>query len=65
MFGLLSIISALFTVKELIKEKTEPVTPRGTTFDWDAYYKDIDNGVDTMERIKKRQQGYYMTTKKN
>ena len=62
--NLLCVISIIGVIAKLIKEKTEPVTPRGTTFDWDAYYKDIDNGVDTMERIKKRQQGYYMTTKK-
>ena len=64
MFNLLFIISIIFTIKELIKEKTEPVTPKGTRFDWDAYYQDIDNGVSTEERLKKRQRGEYMTTNK-
>ena len=65
MFSLLSIISTLFTVKELIKEKTEPVVPEGTYFDWDAYWDDIKNGMSTVEQIKKRQRGGYMVTKKS
>lgn len=62
MFGLLTIVSTLLTAKEMIKEKTEKPAPKGTRFDWDAYYKDIENGMDTMEQVRKRQSGGYNTT---
>ena len=63
MFGLLGFVSILFAIKEVVKEKTEPVVPKGTRFDWDAYYKDIENGISAMEQVRKRQRGGYMTTK--
>lgn len=63
MFSLLAIVSTLLTAREVIKEKTEPVASRGTRFDWDAYWEDIRNGMSTMEQIKKRERGGYMTTK--
>lgn len=63
MFGLLTIVSAFFTIKQLIKEKTEPVAPKGTRFDWDAYYKDIENGIGAMEQVRKCERGGYITTK--
>lgn len=63
MLNVLTLLSALFAGKEIIKEKTEPVAPRGTRFDWDAYYKDIENGIDPMKQLKKRKAGGYMTTK--
>ena len=32
-------------------------------FDWDAYWKDIENGMDIMEQIKKKERGdYWITT---
>lgn len=63
MWGLLALISALYTTKEVVKEKLEPVAPKGTRFDWDAYYKDIERGIDPMEQVRKRARGGYMTTK--
>jgi hypothetical protein len=63
MFGLLTIVSTLFSIKEAIKEKNEPVAPKGTRFDWDAYWEDVRNGVGTMEQVRKRERGGYMTTK--
>lgn len=63
MFGLLSLVSTLFSIKELANEKTEPVTPKGTRFDWDAYREDIRNCIGVMEQIKKRKHDEYMTTK--
>ena len=60
---LFGVIATLFAGKQLIKEKMEKPTPKGTRFDWDAYYKDIENGMTTMEQIKKRQNGGYNTTK--
>lgn len=59
MFGLLSFISILFAGKEIIEK---PV-PKGTHFDWDAYWKDVENGISITEQIKKRECGEYMTTK--
>lgn len=63
MFELLSIISGIFTGAKLIKEKTAPVAPKGTRFDWDAYWKDVENGMDCMTQLRKRERGEYMTTK--
>lgn len=63
MFNLLLILSVVFTIVELFKEITEPVAPKGTRFDWDAYWADVNNGMSTMEQIKKRERGGYLTTK--
>ena len=63
MFGLLTIVSSLLTAKQLVKEKMEKPVPKGTRFDWDAYYKDIENGISVTEQIKKIQAGGYNTTK--
>ena len=62
MFDLLFLVSTFFTGKELVKEKLEKPAPTGTRFDWDAYWKDIENGMTTMEQIKKRERGGYNTT---
>ena len=62
MFGLLAIISTLFTITQLVKETTEKPAPKGTRFDWDAYNRDIANGMDCMTQLKKRKAGGYMTT---
>lgn len=63
MFNLLLIVSVIFTIVELIKEKTEPVAPKGTRFDWDAYWADVNNGISATEQIRKRERGDYLTTK--
>ena len=63
MLGIGCILGALFCAKEIIKEKIEPVAPKGTRFDWDAYWKDIENGMPCMEQVRKRERGGYMTTK--
>ena len=35
-------------------------------FDWDAYWKDIEDGIDIMEQIKKKERGdYWITTPLN
>lgn len=62
MIDLLAILAACLTIKEVVKEKMEPVAPKGTRFDWDAYQKDIENGIGAMEQVRKRQSGGYMTT---
>ena len=56
-------LAASFATVEAIKEKTEPVAPKGTRFDWDAYWDDVENGMPAMEQVRKRQRGGYMTTK--
>ena len=63
MLGWFAVFSVIFAIYEIIKEKTEPVAPKGTRFDCDAYWADIDNGMSAMEQVRKRQRGGYMTTK--
>lgn len=60
---LMTIFSTLYLSGQAIKEKTEPVAPKGTRFDWDAYWADVENGMPAMEQVRKRQRGGYMTTK--
>jgi len=60
---LITALSALFLGVQIIKEKTEPVVPKGTRFDWDAYWADVEKGMPAMEQVRKRQRGGYMTTK--
>ena len=62
MLNLLFIIAVIFSIKELAKEALEKPAPKGTRFDWDAYWKDVENGMDCMEQVRKRQRGGYMTT---
>lgn len=62
MIDLLAILAACLTIKEVAKEKMEPIAPKGTRFDWDAYQKDIEDGIGAMEQVRKRQSGGYMTT---
>lgn len=56
-------LATVFAAREVVKEKTEPVAPKGTRFDWDAYWADVENGMPAMEQVRKRQRGGYMTTK--
>lgn len=62
MLSWFSALATIFAASEVIKEKTEPVAPKGTRFDWDAYWTDTENGMSAMEQVKKRQSGGYMTT---
>ena len=63
MHGILAALAAILTAKEIIKEKTEPVAPKGTRFDWDAYWADVEKGIPAMEQVRKCQRCGYMTTK--
>ena len=56
-------IATIFAAREVIKERCEPVAPKGTRFDWEAYWADVDRGMSAMEQVKKRQSGGYTTTK--
>lgn len=63
MFNLLFIIGAVLAIVQLLKEAFEKPAPKGTHFDWDAYWEDIKNGIGAMEQVKKCERGDYMTTK--
>lgn len=63
MIGWFAVLAAIFAICEIVKEKIEPVSPKGIRFDWDEYWADIDSGMSAMEQVKKRQSGGYMTTK--
>ena len=52
----------ILAVKQIIKEALEKPAPKGTRFDWDAYWKDVENGMSSMDQVRKRQRGGYMTT---
>lgn len=52
----------ILAIIQIIKEAVEKPTPKGTRFDWDAYWKDVENGMPAMEQVRKRQSGGYMTT---
>lgn len=62
MIDVLSIVAALLFIKEVAKERLEPVAPKGTRFNWAAYWQDIDNGLGAMQQTRKRQSGGYTTT---
>lgn len=62
MLSWFTVFAVIFAIIEVIKEKREPVAPKGTRFDWDAYWADVDNGMSSMEQVRKCQRGCYMTT---
>ena len=62
MINVLSIVAALLFAKEVVAERIEPVAPKGTRFDWAAYWHDANNGIAAMEQVRKRQSGGYATT---
>ncbi len=59
----MALISAFITTKNIVKEKIEPAPPKGTRFDWDAYYADIRNGIKIEDQMKKLKRCGYDTTK--
>ena len=52
----------IIAVIQIVKEALEKPAPKGTRFDWDAYWKDVENGMGAMEQVRKRQRGGYWTT---
>lgn len=62
MFQFMVIVSIVFTVYKIIKEKNMPKAPKGTRFDWDRYNEDIKSGMTCMEQLKKTEHGDYYTT---
>ena len=63
MFSGLSLLGAIFGVKQIVKEATEKPVSADMVFDWDAYWKDVENGMSIQEQNKKRQRGGYYTYK--
>lgn len=63
MLSWFSALATIFAASEVIKEKTEPVASKGTRFDWDAYWADVEKGIPAMEQVRKCQRCGYMTTK--
>ena len=57
------IIALVYIIYVLAKENLKKPAPKGTRFDWDAYWKDIENGIGAMEQVRKGQRGGYYTTK--
>ena len=41
----------------------QAIAPANMRFNWDAYWKDIENGISVMDQIKKQERGGYYTTK--
>lgn len=62
MIDVLGMVAALLFTKEVAQERLEPVAPKGTRFDWAAYWRDIDDGIGAMEQVRKRQSGGYTNT---
>lgn len=52
----------IYVVVKLVKEALEKPAPKGQRFDWDVYWQDVNNGMDAMEQVRKRQRGGYLTT---
>lgn len=65
MFHLLAIFANFNVAKGLIKEKLEKPVPANQRFDYDAYWKDVEDGMSVAETNKKHERGeYYTTTQK-
>ena len=62
MCNLFGIGCILYSIVQSIKESTEKPVPQETYFDWDAYWEDVRNGMTSVEQIKKRKSGGYLTT---
>lgn len=71
MVGILSLLLAPTTIGllggyiviKLVKESLEKPAPKDQRFDWDLYYKDVnDDNVDCNEILRRREKGYYYTT---
>lgn len=59
LLGIVAIICALI---EIIKQATEKPPKERVYFDEDAYHRDLENGMDIMDAIKKQGRGGYNTT---
>lgn len=57
------LLAAGFLVYSAFKKITQKKIPKGARFDWDAYWKDVREGLTTQEQLKKKENLEYWTTK--
>lgn len=57
------LLAAGFLVYTAFKKITRKKIPKGARFDWDAYWKDVREGLTTQEQLKKKENLEYWTTK--
>lgn len=54
------ILAIGFILFNIINEKRENPLPKDAYFDWDEYYRDINNGMSAKQQLEKRKRmGYY------
>lgn len=56
------VVSILVILYCIIRDLTESPAEENLRFDWDAYNRDIQNGVDSKMQIQKLRSGAYQTT---
>lgn len=62
MFGIMTVFAVIYLAYKLISEACEKPKSKYYHKDWDAYWKDVNEGKMTqMEIIKKERRGGYMT----
>jgi len=60
---IVGVLSLIYAAYKIISEKLEKPAPANRRFDWDAYWKDVENGMSVTDGIKKQKRGDYWTTK--
>ena len=61
---LLFVIAVIYTIYVIAKEKFEKPVRRGKVFDWDFYYRELnDNNISYKEVLKRQERGYYYVEK--
>ena len=59
MFGILGIVSIVYTLYQIIKEACEPTIPVENWANKELYYQDMMDGVSTEQRMKNVKNGRY------
>jgi hypothetical protein len=62
MWEILTSLAAVITTLNIVHERLEQPAPKGTRFDTDTYWDDVNRGVDPIEVVRKRQNNQYVTT---
>lgn len=57
------ILSLLHITSGVLRDKFESDATVNQRFDSDVYWQDVEKGIRTVEQLKKRQSGAYLTTK--
>ena len=61
----LGIVALIYTVYMILKEKLEKPLPKDAYYDWDEYWKDIENGVPLKVRQRKQERMEYYKSPSN